>query len=297
MLYLKAGIDRPLRFLSAGSFTADEAWTHTQRVIDSIEIIIGTKGSVFIQQEDEKAVISEGDVMLLFPGRIHKGYAPSAKGASFYWVHFKWDEHCCILDEKSAAEEIYQAGNNPYFSGLNGMVLLPARFHASSTERVGILSRQLLHINESRYYTGLGVDYLLTSLLIELGEQVIAQSASGKSHGNPPGNLTRITEWIRVHLSRNISLRHVAYEFNYTREYLARYFKKHMGMSMQEYINNMKMAKARELLSRADLSVKEIASALGFQDDKYFLKLFKRYEKITPREYRNAYYRIHLNNK
>jgi AraC-like DNA-binding protein len=176
------------------------------------------------------------------------------------------------------------------------MILLPSCFHTSSIERIGILSRQLLHINESRYYTDLGVDYILTSLLIEFTEQAIAQSSDESNHGIPPENLSKILEWIRVHLTWNISLKQVAHEFNYTREYLARYFKKHMGMSMLEYIHNMKMAKARELLCQSDLSIKEIAAALGFQDDKYFLRLFKRHEKMTPGEYRKAYYRIHMNN-
>ena len=64
-----------------------------------------------------------------------------------------------------------------------------------------------------------------------------------------------------------------------------------------EYINGMKVAKAKELLSHSDQTVKEIAFSLGFDDEKYFMKLFKNYERITPTQYRNIYYKTYINNR
>ena len=74
-------------------------------------------------------------------------------------------------------------------------------------------------------------------------------------------------------------------------------FKKHLGVSPKKYINGMKILQAKQYLCRFDLSIKEIAYKLGFKDEKYFMKLFKEYENLTPSTYRNAYYRTLYNNE
>lgn len=295
MYYLKATISKPLQFISAGIFTAETTWTHMERVIDSFELMIGIRGKVFMQQDEDRYTLGEGDTLLLLPGHLHKGYAPSVKGASVFWLHFTCNVDFMVLNEKDANEEIALANNNPYFTGFDEKIFLMTFFHSSNIERISILFHQLLHISESGYYTKQAVNYILTSLVFELTEQVLSISTGLKNQNNSIEHLSRITEWIRIHLTCDISLMNVAHQFNYTKEYMARYFKKHMGMSMHEYINKMRMAKAREMLIQTDNHIKEISSALGFSDDKYFLKLFKKYEKITPREYRRAYHRLHMN--
>ncbi len=296
MYYLRADIRKPLQFLYSGIFTADTAWKHVERVIDSFEIIVGIRGNVFIQQDEDRFVLGEGDSLLLLPGHPHKGYAFSAKGTSFFWLHFYCNDEPAILNEKEAQEEIKLANNNPYFTGFEDKILLPAFFRPSNLERLSILFHQLLHVSQSGYYTRQGMNYILTSLAIELTEQTLCETSDAKKAIFQKENLSRITEWINTHYAGHISLKTVAHQFNYTKEYLARYFKKHMGMSMQEYINKLKISKARELLIQSDKNIKEIASELGFADDKYFLRLFKQYEKITPRNYRRAYHRLHRNN-
>lgn len=296
MHYLKTDITKPLQFLSAGIFTSDTVWKHMERVIDSYEIIIGIRGNIYMQQDDERFVLSEGDFLLLLPGHTHSGYDVSPKGTSFFWLHFQCNEDHIILDEKEADEDIKLTNNNPYFAGFEDKVLLPGFFRQFNRERLSILFHQLLHVSESNYYTRHSMNYFLTSLAIELTEQTLSQASGKKGNMDGKEKLSTIIEWLNTHYTRHISLKSTAYEFNYTKEYLARYFKKHMGMSMQEYINKIRIAKARELLIQSDKNVKEISSELGFSDDKYFLRLFKQHEKITPREYRRAYYKLHMNN-
>lgn len=294
IFYLRADIRRPLRLVRAGVFTADRPWSHRARTIDDIEVIVGLRGTVYLRQDDERHAVGEGDVLVLLPGRVHEGYAESPAGTAFYWMHFTCDAGFAVLDAREAEEDLRLAGNNPYFEGLRDQVLIPGFFRAESVDRLGILCRQLMHIHESGYYSELGAEYALTSLLIELTQQAAVRF--GQARRVPRENMSRILEWIRAHITRNLSLRDVAHEFNYSREYLARYFKKNMGMCMQEYINKLKLARAREMLCQSGRPVREIAAALGFQDEKYFLRLFKRYQDITPSEFRQAYHRTHMNN-
>ena len=94
----------------------------------------------------------------------------------------------------------------------------------------------------------------------------------------------------------DISLSDVAEHFTYNKNYLSRFFKKKTGYNLQEYINLMKISKAKDLLTRSSQSIQYIADKVGIHDEKYFMRLFKKYESMTPTEYRKAFYRIHLNN-
>jgi len=132
-------------------------------------------------------------------------------------------------------------------------------------------------------------------LLIEITEQVILKFQLN-TNSIEVDKLSEIVQWIKIHIKNNISLKDVAYEFNFSKEYLSRYFKKKMGMSMQEYINYLRISEAKQMICKSDLKIKEISNFLGFIDEKYFLKLFKKYENMTPKQYRSAYNKTFINN-
>lgn len=72
-------------------------------------------------------------------------------------------------------------------------------------------------------------------------------------------------------------------------------FRKRTGTYFTDYVNQIRIAKARTLLYRTMLSIKEIAWQVGFADEKYFMKVFKKIEGISPTQYRNAFYLMHQN--
>lgn len=296
MRYLKCDINKPLLFFTCGEFTSDDRWLHMERIIDNYEIIIVNKGTVYIQQDVEKYILQEGDILLLEPGITHKGYDYSDKGTNFYWVHFLPNDTFNMLSSTQAVSEISLFNNNPYFAGLNSSILIPSLSNNLNLDKIDILFHQLLHLSQSNYYTNQGLNYILTSLLIEISEQVILNNKCDTKDASVKNTLSRMIQWINIHLTQNISLKDVAYEFNFSKEYLARYFKMNMGMCMQEYINYLRISKAKKLLCKSDLNIKEISHELGFTDDKYFLKLFKKYENITPKQFRNAYNKTFINN-
>ena len=292
MRYLKTGLEAPLTYVSSGFFTAETEWAHSMRIIDSYEIIWVVKGPVYIEQDNCSHTLNDGDVLLLFPGLVHNGFASSKKGTSFYWVHFLCPSQEEMLSSEEALRMLELVRNNPYYNGLDKCLLLPEVLPAPALDRLAVLFRQLLHLSQSGYYTGYSVHYALTGLLIELSQQHLTGALQA-----PAGDrLQNILEWLRIHESGNISLKDAAHAFNYTREYLARYFKKRMGMTITEYLLRMKLAKARDLLCRTDKSIREIAQELGYPDEKYFMRLFKRYEHTTASHFRDAYRRTHLNN-
>lgn len=88
-LLWKFNIERPLAYYKCGRFISSDSWQHKQmRLKKDFEIIIGLKKTVYIQVGVNQYEVKQGDVLLIPPEMDYQGYAPSQKGASFFWIHF-----------------------------------------------------------------------------------------------------------------------------------------------------------------------------------------------------------------
>ncbi|NRF93763.1 helix-turn-helix transcriptional regulator [Paenibacillus frigoriresistens] len=295
MEYFKANIEKPLEFISGGVFVSDVPWIHATRNVESFEIIIGLNKCLYISQGGTQYEVMPGDVLLLLPDVAHQGYKMCEEGVSFFWFHFLTGADNELLDEHRLIEELAKL-NKPDSSQMVSDVYIPLFFKPTRVERANILFKQLQHVVNAHYYTQQAAHYIATSLLIELSEQMIADYYNSTKLSSGDRKISEIIEWIRIHLPEDISVTNVAEKFAYNKDYLSRFFKKKTGFHLQEYIHLMKLSKAKELLTRSNRSIKYISEKVGFNDEKYFMRLFRRYENMTPTEYRQAYYKIHMNN-
>lgn len=100
--------------------------------------------------------------------------------------------------------------------------------------------------------------------------------------------VTQALSYIQNNYSRKISLASVAEHVGLSSGYLCRIFKEETSISINAYINNLRMTKAGELLRDKNSYIKEVAVSVGFEDQLYFSRLFKRYYGTTPSEYRSS---------
>lgn len=87
----------------------------------------------------------------------------------------------------------------------------------------------------------------------------------------------------------NLSLETVADEFGLPLYYLSRFFKDHTTVTFTDYIADLRMKKAKKLLSETGKPLKDIVVSIGYTDLTYFMKKFKKQEGITPGQYRELY--------
>ncbi len=296
-LLWKINIERPLAYYKCGQFVSTECWKHKEmKLTKDFEVIIGLQDSIFIQLDTLQYEIQPGDVLLIPPGIPYFGYKPSRKGASFFWLHFFPRMDATTFSKEKLINYLMASKINVHKDEINNAIFLPIFFRVTHTDKPFILMKQVLDIANGSYYSTFSVDYAVTELLIELTDQYNKQLLHSTINPNENSyKFAQILEWIRVNIYQNLSVQEIADTFSFNADHLTRLFKKNIGMSTIKYINTLKLNKAKELLSTTSKSIKEISYELNFKDEKYFMKLFKSYEGITPSKFRDAYTNIYIN--
>ncbi|WEZ08266.1 helix-turn-helix domain-containing protein [Priestia flexa] len=95
-----------------------------------------------------------------------------------------------------------------------------------------------------------------------------------------------IEQFLQMNYDRDVKLQEIAERFYLSREYISRKFKQEFQENISDYIVKVRMSKAKSLLKNEQLKIYEVANMIGYQDDKYFRKVFKKLEGLTPNEYR-----------
>lgn len=98
----------------------------------------------------------------------------------------------------------------------------------------------------------------------------------------------KIETYIQEHYQDpNLSNTIIATECGISEAYLSRFFKKHTGENLLDYIHKIRLARAKQLLQEGSMTITEISQNLGYGSSNTFIRIFKKYIGITPGEYRN----------
>ena len=122
-------------------------------------------------------------------------------------------------------------------------------------------------------------------MIVELTKAVHNHKLSLDKYSPP---IQRVMEYINLHLGDHISNDDLAANASMSISHLSKVFKKETGGTMTEYIALMRCKKAAGLLKKTDLPVQEISSYVGYSDNNYFVKVFKKIYDLTPSEYRKT---------
>lgn len=93
-------------------------------------------------------------------------------------------------------------------------------------------------------------------------------------------------KFIEENYIMEITLEEVAHYMNFSPYYFSKLFKKQTGINFIDFLTNIRMEKAKELINIGELSMKEIANKVGYKDPNYFSRVFKKNVGINPREYK-----------
>ena len=141
--------------------------------------------------------------------------------------------------------------------------------------------------------TSITKDALADLTLQELIVRIIqTQTAKAIDYGlfmDPKNPITQVVEFIRLNLKENISMKHLSDTACMSTASFYRLFKRELGMSPIEFVINEKIRCAKQLLKNPTIQINEVCYLSGFEDSNYFIRLFKKHEGITPKQYQLLY--------
>jgi AraC-like DNA-binding protein len=267
---LRLSDNSKLEACNAGLFVSPAHGIHAERVIDSYELILVRSGTLVLGEETTVFALEQGDTLILWPGRFHRGVAPYAPNTSFYWVHF-------FLKLSDSSEEG-----------------APIPQHCRLPEPLR-LTELFLRFLDDQERNRLDKDYAATLVKLMLFEITLQNSphfsAERRSQNLATQMETLITRSFREPLSTSL----IARKLHRNPDYLGRIYRQTYGCNPTEGIHRARMKHAKNLLLLTAMNVDEIAVACGYEDSDYFRKVFRRFFDMQPRRFRMLHAKQHLN--
>lgn len=125
----------------------------------------------------------------------------------------------------------------------------------------------------------------MRKLIMEYFEEIY-ELVNRKDPANSSSQIDAIKKYIEENYKENLSLDGISEIFGISSKYLSRLFKQKAGVNLTEYVNAVRVSRAKELLMNTHNKIGEIYSMVGFDSRATFLRVFKKLEGYSPKEYR-----------
>ena len=149
------------------------------------------------------------------------------------------------------------------------------------------------------YYFLYREDYLPTLINIENNEQLrkwfidkitqACRNITTKREEQTSGLICKAKLFIEENYNKDISLDDVSRIVDISPYYFSKLFKEETGENFIEYLTNLRIEKAKDLLMHSGMNIKNICADTGYSDPNYFSRIFKKQVGVTPTEYRESY--------
>jgi two-component system, response regulator YesN len=116
----------------------------------------------------------------------------------------------------------------------------------------------------------------------------VVQIVQAWRNSRAKGLMMKAKEYIDEHFAEAITLEEAAEHVGLSPYYFSKLFKDRFGITFIDYITEIRMKRAKELMENPDVSVKEVCYTVGYKDPNYFSRVFKKYTGLTPSEYRKG---------
>ena len=248
---------------------------------DFIEIVIILKGKGHFIINDEKVLVSEGNVLILNPGTYHRSIPDSPHTLTECYLAFT------DVDFVNAPRNFF-----PFFHGQKMLGKLPERVKKEIFQLCCSIDRESQSRNPGRYFMlkAYLIQVICLLLRFDRQEEIADQHCLAGYEFKSPNKkyvVQQIMKYMENHYKEKISLDQIAENMYLSPFYISKLFKSETGDTPINYLISLRMEKAKELLDQnSTLSVQEAAAAVGYEDAYHFSKLFKKFYGLSPLYYK-----------
>lgn len=252
-----------------GTLKAQKPHTSRRENLPSFLFFLVREGCGDLEYDGVKTHLKAGDCAFLDCKKPYS-HRSSEDLWSLQWVHFYGPNMAGIY------EKYIERG---------GRTCFPA---ASRDKFIDLLNEIFELAGSSDYIRDMKIFEKLTGLLSLLMEESWHPENTAKSVSRRR-DLQNMKDYIDLHFSEKLTLDGLAEAFYINKYYLTRVFREQFGITVNSYILQVRITRAKQLLRFSDLSIEKISQECGMNDANYFARMFKKIEGISPGEYRKRW--------
>ena len=260
---------------------------------DEAEFTLVKEGSAEYQINLEDYAITAGDLVFIQPRILHTIALNSTE--QIQQKYFQMEQY----QQKPFQSETYVFHLN--YLGANATDICATRYllplmneeytlpcHISPDHPAyASLNAIFSQINGLYEETPPGYELAIKSCLLQAIFLLLPYGVSGKNQDTDSASekLKTVLDYIHLHYADALSIKELAAQCYFSEYYFMRFFKKHMHMTVIEYLNNLRMEKAVELFEQGYTSIIEFSMSVGFHSLSYFHKVFREKFSMTPKQF------------
>lgn len=295
--YYNMSVDELCPYVRKVGIQNKVAWKNRTRKIYDYEMLYCISGKAHIIIQGEEFHITEGVLITIPPNTSHSFCIDEKIETVIYWVHFDFiyredvysldklvvDNNAVLFNEKLVSENF---------------IRLPIKFDEGFTIplSIEIKDRDFMNFNFKNLYLNyhnkgpfwqVDCKIFMLSILKIILKQL---SKAEKPRRLAPSKISDIIiKYVSKNYNRKINLTELSVLVGFNEDYLGKIFKKETGFTIIEFINRYRINKSKELLLDKDFSIQEVSEVIGFKDVYYFSRMMKKYEGVSPMNWRKQY--------
>ncbi len=235
------------------------------RTINGYQIILITEGEGIVENKSGIFNVTPGSIIIVRDNEWHRYKPKYEKGWVELYVGFNGmlANHFLLQNKVLQNQTVINCGFNELIYQTYGKL-----FNVASKEFPGS-------------------QHVASSCIIELLANIVSWEKQKQFTDKPIERIIEKTKLLmRENIYSEIDLEQIAINNNITYSYLRRMFKSYTGISPHQYFLDMKLLRAKELITSSNLTIKEISYHMGFSSEHYFSRLFKKKTGAMPSEIR-----------
>ncbi|QHQ60933.1 helix-turn-helix domain-containing protein [Anaerocolumna sedimenticola] len=237
---------------------------HITRICDFYVLIFMLERSLFFREDGKDIVLNKGEWYIQKPDLLQQGIKGSP-APSYFYIHFN-------------AKEIPDIENVSLNKSQNiANVILPRRGIYDSKFLIPLF-HQLDYCYRNKAVHLLNCQSIFLSLLNTITVNNNTEEKSGLGR--------QITKYISENYNKDINCNCLAKQFHFSTEYINRKVKQYCGQTPGQYLQEIRILRAKELLANTDHTLSYITKETGYHDTTVFYKAFKKQTGISPGNWR-----------
>ena len=252
---------------------------------DFLEFSYVKSGKIEHNIDGKTSIVNAGDYFIVDYGTLHEYKSISDEPTVVINLLFYPE----FIDRTLAGYRSFEDVVNSYLVRFSYKTLKFSPTGKTFHDKDGKILEIVTKLTEEYVSKKYGYIEFIRCLFVEMLITTMRKIGKNERETGKSDVIIEITEYIKGHYMDKIRLSDMADKYNYSLSHMSRKFSEETGIGFSEYLQRIRIEQSCRMLENSDRKIGEIASLCGYENIKFFNKVFKDTLKLTPREFKSLY--------